>query len=870
MKRAFAYILCVILAAAMPQGLLSAKKVSKKKKAKTEQVVKDSVKKETDYDKLMKEKPETHKGFITLHKSKGKVYFELPLALQGRDMLLGSTITETSDNGDGIIGSKPTDPLHITFSKVGDKVNLMRISKDYITDSDRQALKDAIDRNTAGSIIASFKVHSYNADSSAVVFDVTDFFVSDQKSMRPFDDFSVNSFMGRAKRSPVYQSDKSFLGEVKAFDSSVTVRSHLSYKYSISYRDRTLAKDVPFTAVVTRSLILLDETPYRSRPVDSRIAIFPTGKILYSEKEQGAKVVYFANRWRLEPSDTAAYRRGELVDPVKPIVFYVDPAFPESWKPAIYEAVEQWQEPFEKIGFSNAIVAKDYPQDDPEFDPDNIRYSCIRYAPVRIENAMGPSWVDPRSGEIINASVYIYHDIVKLINSWRFIQTSQTDESVRSGKLPEDVYYDAFRYVVAHEVGHCLGLMHNMSSSATIPVDSLRSPSFTQKYGTTHSIMDYARFNYVAQPGDMQKGVRLTPPRFGIYDYFTIRYSYTPVFDMTMAEETQLVSGWITEAQADPILRYGKQQGATIDPRSQHEDLGDNSVKASRYGISNLKYILSNMNDWIKDDDDFSYRNDIYTGIVYQYLTYIQHVFANIGGMYLYEKYSCDPIDYAYITVPREIQKEAFDFLCEQLKDLEWLDNEDLMKNIQIMGSPAKTLQLALVEAVVASPAKISKYEKMSHGEEVYTVSECLKDVYDLVWAQSLKGRKLTELDRMLQKEYVAYIFSGAGFRYKGFGARSSAIAIEEFEYEPTPSIKVPDFLEEYVMMQGEHSVFASPVAGYSQPYTMFVGQPMHDAEYYSYAMKTKSLLERMVKNSSGDDKAHYELLLRNIQRTLK
>lgn len=871
MKKVFTLILCTILVASLPQGYVSAKKTPKKKKGKTEQVDKDTVKKVTDYEKLMKEKPETHQGFITVHKSKGKVYFEMPLAIEGRDMLMGSTITETSDNGDGLIGTKPTDPLHITFRKTGDKVNLIRLSNDYITDSKRDAVREAIDKNMAGAIISSFKVHSYNQDSTAVVFDVTDYFVSDQKNMRPFDEFSTNTALGRANRSPIYQSDKSFLGEVKAFDSSVTVRSHLSYKYSITYRDRTIAEDVPFTAVMTRSIILLDEEPYRPRPTDSRIAIFPTGKILYSEKEQGAKTVYFANRWRMEPSDTAAYRRGEKVDPVKPIIFYIDPAFPESWKPAIYEAVNQWQEPFEKIGFTNAIMAKDYPADDPEFDPDNIKYSCIRYAPVQIENAMGPSWVDPRSGEILNASVYVYHDIVKLINSWRYIQTAQTDESVRGGKLTKEVLDDALRYVITHEVGHCLGLMHNMSASATVPVDSLRSPSFTQKYGTTHSIMDYARFNYVAQPGDMQKGVKLTPPKFGIYDYFTIRYSYTPVFDMDLEEETKLVSGWLTEAQADPILRYGKQQGATLDPRSQHEDLGDDAVKASLYGISNLKYILSNLNDWVEDDKDFSYRNEIYTGIVYQYLTYIQHVYANIGGIYLYEKYANDPIDYSYVCVPRDVQKKAFDFLCDQVKDLDWLDNEELMKNIQIMGSPAKSLQLAIAEAVVVSPMKIAQYENMGHGEEIYTASECLKDVYDLVWKNSLKGRRLTELDRMLQKEYVAMVFSGAGFKYKGFGARGSSIAAaDSYEYEIPQALQLPEFLQEHAMLQGEHTSFSSPVAGYGQPFVNFVGRPLHDAEYYAYAMKTKSLLERMIRNSSGDDKAHYELLLRNIQRTLK
>lgn len=872
MKKILVLLLSVFLIAGITpaEGLA---KQSKRKKNKTEKL--DTVKKESEYEKFLKKNLEISKGFITLYKTKGKVYFEVPLSLQGREMLIGSTISEISDNGDALIGSKPTEPLHVCLSKVGNKMNLVQISKDYMTDSSRPELKEALDKNSAGAIIASFKIEYYNQDSTAVVFDATDFFVGDQKSMRPFDEYSVNTSMGRAKRMPEYQSDRSFLGDVKAFDSNLTVKSYLSYKYSISYNGRTLREDVPFTALVTRSVILLDEKPYRPRPVDSRIGIFPTGKILFSEKGQHSRVVYFANRWRMEPSDTAAYRAGKKVDPVKPIVFYIDPAFPEEWRPAIFEAVNQWKEPFEKIGFTNAIEAREYPSDDPEFDPDNMKYSCIRYAPIGVENAMGPSWVDPRSGEILNASVYVYHDVVKLVNNWRFIQTSQTDESVRSGVLPKDVLHDALRYVITHEVGHCLGLMHNMSASATVPVDSLRSPSFTQKYGTTHSIMDYARFNYVAQPGDMQRGVKLTPPKFGVYDYFTIRYAYTPVFDMELNEEADLVSGWLTEAQADPVLRYGKQQAYVMDPRSQNEDLGDDAVAASEYGVKNLKYILPNVNTWIKDDEDFSYRSEIYTGIIYQYLTYVQHVYANIGGIYLYEKNDGDPIEHAYSCVPREVQKNAFDFLCRQIKDLEWLDNAELMQNIQIMGTPSKAFQTALAQAVIAAPQKIAASQMMCHDEEIYTVSECMKDLYEFVWAPTMKGRSLTGLDMMLQREYIKNMFALAGLKYPGAGAVNERSLAEDSNF----AIPVPDFLKDYGTMMSRscscsgctgESAYASPVAGYSSPYTMFVGQPVFDAEFYAYAMKVKKLIEQKVASSAGETKLHYELMLRNIKKTLK
>lgn len=890
MKRLMILMLCAGLVLPFGGGQdLSARK--RKKKEQTEQS--DTVKKETDYDKLMKEKPQTWKGFITVHKSKEKLYFEVPKTILGRDMLLGSIVSEISDNYAATAGTQPFEPLHIKFEQLGQKVNIVKVTKDYITDSDNPAMKENIDRNSAGSVIKSFKVHSYNADSSAVVFEVTDFFVGDEKSMRPFSPYGLYEMAG-LKCTPIFQSDKSFLGECKAFDRNVNIKSYLSYTMSLNMRDgRSYVEDEPFTAQMTRSLILLDSIPYAPRRVDSRMAMFPTGKIRFNVEKQGSETVYFVNRWRMEPSDTAAYRSGKTVDPVKPIVFYIDPAFPAEWKDAIFQAVEMWQEPFEKIGFSNAILAKEYPTDDPAFDPDNILYSCIRYNPLGFQNAMGPSWVDPRSGEIINASVYVYHDVVKLVNNWRYIQTAQTDESVRSGKLPKDVLDDAIRYVIGHEVGHCLGLMHNMSASAVIPVDSLRSPSFTRKYGTTTSIMDYARFNYVAQPGDKERGVRLTPPKFGVYDYFSIGWAYTPVFDVDgVDEEYEITSKWLTDAAADPVYRYGKQQfGGTIDPRSQSEDLGDDAMKASAYGISNLKYILANLNDWVEDDPDYQYRKDIYIGIIYQYITYIQHVFANVGGIYLNEKMDGDPVT-AYECVPKEKQKEAFEFICDQLSDLDWLDNQELLRNQQLMGSPKEAVELALVGAVIASPFKVAQPAKM--GDNAYTPEECMKDVYDFVWGPTAKGRKLNEVQKMLQREYLAVACSGAGLLYEGAGASPVSLASGHagvaadmaagmsgsfgVPHSPVRSschdaagkfgVRMPEFLADYARMN--RNVCFHEVMGYNPPHYMFVSQPVLNQDCYAYILKVQSLLKSRVGAAAGDTKAHYELLLRNIEKTLE
>ena len=492
--------------------------------------------KESDYDKLFKEKHTVADGMFRLHDVKGKLYFEIPDSLFGREMLLGSTISEVSDNAAATTGSKSDYPLHVVFTRNDRSVQLRTVNCENITDEvgASRALAEAVKRNTADPILRNYKIEAWNKDSTAVVVNATDLFVADVAEMSPFSAYGLYTAFELKK---TFQKERSMLGEIKAFSDNVVIRSTLSYIFSLNRGRTTLVKDQPLTAVMTRSLVLLPREAYRPRITDSRMSVFPTGKVLFSEREQRAKVIYYAHRWRLEPSDMAAWKRGEKVEPKKPIVFYVDNGFPEMWKKHIFEAVDQWNEPFERIGFKNAIAAKPYPTDDPEFDPDNIKYSCIRYAPIAIANAMGPSWVDPRSGEILNASVYVYHDVMKLLNNWLFVQTAQADERVRAVTIPEEVIGDGLRYVLAHEVGHCLGYMHNMSASAVIPVDSLRSPSFTQKYGTTTSIMDYARFNYVAQPGDRERGVRLTPPRFGLYDYYAVKWLYTPLPDTATAAD---------------------------------------------------------------------------------------------------------------------------------------------------------------------------------------------------------------------------------------------------------------------------------------------------------------------------------------------
>ena len=632
-----------------------------KKKGKKEEKV--EVKKETPYEKFFKgKKCETVKGLIILHKMDNKIYFELPLSLLGKDMLIGSTVTEITNNGFANVGEKPHEPMHVMFTRTDSTINLRQVTCAYMS-KDRN-LQERIKTSMMPAIIENLAIKAYSPDSTAVVIDMTNFLLSDNEQLNPFSAYAPVTWSG-AWIEKEFKRNNSQIAKIKAFDDNVSVQSSLTYSVSLRDKRSYYWYKEPFTAVMTRTFLLLPEEPMRPRLADPRINIFWQGYSEFSNEGNGMKPLYYANRWRLEPKDEAAYRRGELVEPKKPIVFYIDNAFPEMWKPYMKYAVEVWQKAFENIGFKNAIIAKDFPTDDPEFDPDNLKYSCIRYSPSSVANAMGPSWTDPRTGEIINASVYVYHNVIKLVQDWRFLHTAAVDSDVRKVVLDDEIIGDCIRYVVSHEVGHCLALMHNMSASAAIPVDSLRSPSFTQKYGTTYSIMDYARNNYVAQPGDKEKGVRLTPPELGLYDMFSISWLYRPLLDAkTPEDEVPTLSKWISEKSGNLAYRYGKQQFRTrLDPSSVEEDLGDDAMKAGVYGIKNLKIILANLNGWVgKDDPDYRFRLNMYNEVIYQYFRYLNNVLMNIGGIYMNERYDGDVLP-SYTVVPRKDQRRASEIL---------------------------------------------------------------------------------------------------------------------------------------------------------------------------------------------------------------
>ncbi len=836
----------------------SSKKRRKGKKSDEPDTLK---KKETKYEKLFKKAHRVEKGMIDLHLLDGKVYFEMPLALLGGEMVLGSTIKSISDNKHGIVGSKPMGLKHLKFEKADSTIQIRAIDAAYMSSDPN--IQRAISQSLTGSVIKNIKIEAWSPDSSAVVFNMTDFFMEHDKDLSPF--ATISSYSAYTRKED-FKKDLSFITDIKSFEDNLSVSSSMSYSYTMTNRlGKEVVRDGKLTAELTRSILLLPEETYHPRMADYRIGVFFTERTAFGDRTNNSKHVYFANRWRLEPSDTLAYRAGKLVKPIKPITFYIDNNFPEWWKPYIKEGVEQWQELFEEIGFKDAIIALDYPTDEPSFDPDNIKYSCIRYAPINVQNAMGPSWVDPRSGEIINASVYVYHDILKLLTNWMFVQTSQADTEVRQVELPQEVLGDAIRYVVSHEIGHCLGFMHNMSASSVIPVESLRDPEFTQKHGTTTSIMDYARFNYVAQPGDKERGVKLTPPRFGSYDKWLIEWTYRPVFDTeSFEEEAEITSRWISEAlKKDDFYRYGKQQmGAYLyDPRSQSEDLGDDAVAATKYGVANLKYILANYMDWIKEgDDEYVFRTGIYNGILNQYVMYAQHVAMNVGGLYKNEIKSGDTMK-RFENVPRAKQLEALDYLFTLQDDLSWLGDRKVLDRLPVVGSPEYIVSNAIQDIILMTPGFASVSDGVTTSE--FNAIECIDFIFKKVFEPTRKSMRLGDNQRFFQKRFVhSFIKMG---RFKLPGEKKSFNLNENFR----------SLSEDYFGSSEESPLFGEiiygPISGYEwAPRNIFNRGDLTVSDIYAILKRAKELMTKYKNTGSEQDKAHYELMILTIDYSIK
>lgn len=827
---------------------VAAKGKKKKEEVKAEAPV--ARKRSVKYDRLFRgKKVETAKGLVTIHKIGAKLYFEFPMNLLNREFLIGTTVSEISNNGNVLVGQKASTPLHVKFNIIDSTLYMQEVTNVSRPNvyADEVGMQEAVAESTIIPIMQSFKIAAYNRDTTAVVFDVTEMFVGDNKRMDPFDPYGKTAGYGLLTRKATLNKALTYVDSFKAFEDNISIRTMMTYKEVLTRKNSAYRHEEQVTMKVNRSMILLPEKEdmMRWRLADPRVGYFVSSFQHMGMDVDRTTRTYFMHRWNLEPKDMEKFKQGELVEPVKPIVFYVDNTFPVSWRNAIHEGIREWNKAFERIGFKNAVQSKDFPTNDPEFDPDNLKYSCVRYAPISVENAMGPSWVDPRTGEIMNASVFVYHDVVKLVNGMRFVQTAQLDERVRTEKLPEEVMHESLRYIIAHEVGHCLGLMHNMAASAAFPVDSLRNAAFTQKYGTTPSIMDYARYNYIAQPGD--NGVKLTPPDLGVYDYYAIEVGYKPIPEARDAEEElKVIQSWITAKSGDPMYRYGKQQVYDeYDPSALTEDLGDDAVKAGTYGIKNLQYILKHINEWLDDEDkDYDYRIGLYRDIVNQYAGYLKNAFRNIGGYYLNESFVGDGRT-AFRVVPKDLQKRSAIFVMDQLRTLDWIDAPEVTKNLTVGTPKSEVLVKKFAKELVNSKRVSLGYYR---DPKSYSPREYLDDIYAHVWASTLKGKNLSKVERTLQYEVVCAILKRIQIpnHREGDGRKKRATTVETLAKDMNPAMPVQGFGFQY---------YVTNISNDNQAHL-----------WHGLLIRVQKLMESRLNSGSMETQNHYGFLLEKIE----
>lgn len=754
----------------------------KKKKRKEAEVVavSDSTKTEKKEKKEEKKGPKEFDEFIDstavsqtglygIHFMKDKWYFEISDTLLGREIMSVSRYSQTAAGG-SIYGGELVNRQVVKWEK-GPKDNIFLKSISYVVMSpdSTKPIATAVKNSSADPIVGAFEIKAIKKDSvnkrNTYVIDVTSIFEGDEQI------FSLDPTAKQRLNITSLKSDRSFISSIKTYPINTEIKTVKTFSVStprIELRPTpSVGSYLPASrdaGVVTMefntSMILLPKVPMRKRIFDARVGYFANQYSVFKEESQRADEDVFAVRWRLEPKnqdDADRQKNGELIEPAKPIVYYIDPATPDKWKPFIKQGIDDWKIAFEVAGWKNAIRGEYWPEDDTTMSLEDARFSVVRYFASPIPNAYGPNVHDPRSGEILESHIGWYHNVMRLLRNWYLVQTAAVDARAREMEFDDKLMGELIRFVSSHEVGHTLGLRHNMGASSATPVEKLRDNEWLSKNGHTSSIMDYARFNYVAQPED-SISINNLFPGIGAYDKWAIKWGYSYIPDTGSEEADKLIlNEWTKEAYKNPALRFGTEI-SPYDPRYQTEDLGDNSMKASEYGIKNLKRIVPNLKEWsMKEGESYKELEELYSNVTGQYRRYMGHVVKNIGGVYDTPK-TYDMEGPQFEPVPKELQKDAMAFLNQQLFITpKWLFDIDIFNKTKAeTGLEAlKTIQSQTIDQLLNGERLARMLEFTALGADSYTLDELLTDMESGILSELKSRAKVDQYRRNLQKVYV-------------------------------------------------------------------------------------------------------------------
>ena len=833
-----------------------------KKKETTEEVSK------TDFEKIASESNLVSRGMFNVYAQDGKYYFEIPVSLLQRDMLVVNKLQrvpfELNDAGVNRGTNYETQMIRFEWNKEEKKIRV-RQSRPLPESPENDAITRSVRDNFISPLIADFKLEACNADSTSVIIQINDIYDGSETS--------INNVFDNINLGTSAVKDLSRIMSIKAFPNNIVATSELTTKV----REGMSAVNV--TVEVSSSLVLLPEKPMMGRLDDPKVGYFTKDLLYFSDSQQKTEEKKYITRWRLEPKpeNHEAYLRGELVEPEKPIVFYIENSTPYRWRKYIKQGIEDWQVAFERAGFKNAIIAKELP-DSIAANADDINYSVVTYAASSKANAMGPSILDPRSGEILEADIMWWHNVISMVQEWITVQTGAIDPKARGTKLPDEMMGDAIRFVACHEVGHSLGLRHNMMGSWTFPTDSLRSKSFTDKMNSTaSSIMDYARYNYVAQPGD---GVTAVSPHIGPYDIFAIEYGYRWYGLPTPEAEKDVLYDFLNKHNGR-LYKYSEAQDprSAVDPRAQNEDLGDDPVRSSELGIANLKRIVPEIIKWTTTGEKgqtYEEASRLYYAVITQWNNYLYHVMANIGGIYIENTTVGDGVK-TYTYVEKEKQEASLDFLLnEVLCYPRWLfDTEISDYTFLLRKNPTGVIEYAPSQILkntqgyifwdLLSNDRLMRMleNELKNGKKAFTVVEMMDKMHNSIFATTIKGGTPDVMERNLQKGFLdALITAAAESEGVKINKQLTATSGNPYLFHHTPWCSHNEFAIEQAERMGarrELSFYGGQVNRISDAISVKRGE----------LLRIKKLLESRRNTSDTAARYHYDDMILRINTAL-